>query len=467
MPGTKSDRWNAVVVVIVKDEAAYIYNWIIYYLSLGFEHIFIYDNNSSDNLAEKVSRFINGGVVTLLTWPSRAGQVDAYNQAVYLLRGRSDWVGFFDVDEYLVLHEHETITDFLTSRDADEIIVPWRNFPHGGHEAAPGGTDLENYFWAHRNHPDLAVQVKHLVRPEIAVHTTAHFSAVEPGRKIVLANGAPGNPSHLLKSPDYRGAQLNHYSTRSHAENVKRLLKGQADGGAEKKIADFASLTAQSVAYLEYDESILRHFRAFALERERWSHVSERPHRFGLMQRRRVLKSWNNVPFHFSKSYANYLLGKAQIAHSTELPLVYVDPDGKEKSLQQFWNSDDLSNVNFRVERRAFMPYFLGSIHYGDFVRRFGYEARMVIHNVDVTGKTSYVLNYIGTCLADIFDVKSETGFEIIATVNGVEISKVALPAGSYAGLLYRPIYFLDTTPVTLEVRGICQIRELIIGALP
>ena len=282
-----------------------------------------------------------------------------------------------------------------------------------------------------------------------------------------MADGTPCGPTHLVTGTSYRGAQLNHYTTRSLAENIERLRKGQVDGGAEKQVAHFSPLTAEFAATMEYDATILRHFRAFALERERWSRIAARPHRFGMMQGERVLQSWNNVPFYFSKSFGNYLAGKSEISHATDLPLTYVHPDGREQSLPHIWSSQDLSCVHFRIDQRSFLPFLMGSIHYADFVRRFDYEARFIARDIDVAQTWSHTLDYAGTCLADIFDLQTASGAEITATAGGTELARVLLPPGSYAGLVYRPRYFLDNTAVTLEIHGKCRVRELILGALP
>ncbi len=66
-----------------------------------------------------------------------------------------------------------------------------------------------------------------------------------------------------------------------------------------------------------------------------------------------------------------------------------------------------------------------------------------------------------------MFDLQTPTGVEIVTISDGVERTKIVLPAGSYAGLIYRPEYFLDNAAVRLEIRGRCHIHELIVGALP
>jgi glycosyltransferase involved in cell wall biosynthesis len=130
-------NWRTVLTAIVKDEADYIVDWLCYHISLGVEHFFIYDNGSSDNTRELLTKFVNGGVVTLVSWPMRGGQIDAYSHAIKFLSGNAEWVGFLDIDEFLVMHEHENVYEFLSSLNADQVLLPWRNFPYSGHQDPP------------------------------------------------------------------------------------------------------------------------------------------------------------------------------------------------------------------------------------------------------------------------------------------------------------------------------------------
>lgn len=466
MSNFEKKRWNAVVVVILKDESKYICDWMIYHLSVGFEHFFVYDNGSSDDLANILKRFICGGVVTLINWPVRAGQIDAYNHAIRLLRGCSDWAGFFDIDEYVVLHNHDNIKSFLADCNADQVIVPWRNFAYSGHKYPPGGTDIENYFWAYKSGPDALVQVKHLVRCEAVRYVTAHFSNVGEGTTI-LGDGTKMYPAHATIGPTYKNIQINHYATRSYIENLTRIQKGQVDGGAEKQIASYNPLSSEHAAHLEYETSILKHFTQFALERELWRNVAEYPHRFGLMQKGAFLSSWNNIPFFFSKSYANYLEGRHEIAHGTNLDLRYVNDENTEIRLASFWHNADLTSVHFRVEDRGFLPYFMGSIHYGDFSRRFGFEAFFTKRNMEIDGSWTYELNYHTRCIGVIFELECANTVVITATAAENSIAKYPIPPGRHAGLFYHPAYFYYNDKLSLSISGECRVNEIIIGGFP
>ena len=184
MAAVNTKKWQVVAVAIIRNEVDYIENWLLFHLSIGFQHFFIYDNDSSDNIKNVLEKYICGGVVTYISWPVRAGQIDAYNHSIFLLKNNTDWVGFFDIDEYLVLHDHECVISYISSLEADQILIPWRNFPHGGHNNRPGGSDIENYVWAHKVGVSGSVQVKHLVRPELIEHATDHFSFIST-EKIV------------------------------------------------------------------------------------------------------------------------------------------------------------------------------------------------------------------------------------------------------------------------------------------
>jgi hypothetical protein len=460
------NKWKAVVVVILKDEAKYIENWVCFHLSIGFEHFLVYDNGSLDGIANVLAKYIRGGVVTLISWPLRAGQIDAYNHALSLLREKSEWTCFLDVDEYLVLHHHETVCSYVSSLDTDQILIPWRNFPYSGHKVAPGGSDLESFFWAHKATPTSAVQVKHLVRTSTAVRATAHFSFISTNR-TTIADGTPTPPTHIISSPTYGGAQINHYATRSLNENETRIKKGQVDGGAEKQLATFFPINAETASHFDYDATILRHLKAFAQVRERWASVSAEPHRYGMMQQKNVLPSWNNVPYFFCKSFLNYLAGASELSHGTSLEPIYVDTAGKEHRLSTFWANEGVESIHFRVDKRSFIPFFMGSVHYGDFVRRFGFEVRWVGREFNTDNTWSYLLDCRGRCPAAIFDIESTAGARITLDSGGEPIVDYSIPSGSHAGLIYMPNYFFEEIRIRYTVHGFSRFNELILGVFP
>ena len=58
------------LVAIVKNEASYLDEWIEFHRLVGVEHIYLYDNGSTDQTREVVAPYISQGFVTLMRWAS-------------------------------------------------------------------------------------------------------------------------------------------------------------------------------------------------------------------------------------------------------------------------------------------------------------------------------------------------------------------------------------------------------------
>jgi len=114
---------------IMKGERPYILEWVAYYRILGFDRIVIYSNDSSDDSDQILAKLASLGVIRYVAWPSGARaspQLDAYADAV--ARCDTDWILFVDADEFLLLHEHRSVSEFLAAfpPDVSGIAVNWR-----------------------------------------------------------------------------------------------------------------------------------------------------------------------------------------------------------------------------------------------------------------------------------------------------------------------------------------------------
>jgi hypothetical protein len=456
-------KWKLVVVGIVKNEASYLDEWIAYHLALGVEHFFLYDNGSDDNTPEITTKYSNAGLLTHIIWPMRGGQVDAYNHAARLLRHTAEWVGFLDADEFMVTHDHDNIYDFLVAAETDQVLVPWRNFPHSGHAVRPGGTAMESYFWAYRNNVDQVVQVKHFVRADKIDMAHPHFS-VMTSKEIKVADGSVGKFVHAIANPTYKGAQINHYATRSEAENIARLQKGLVSGSAHKRPDPFHVLTREVAMRHDYDDSILKHFGKYNEEAQRWSAAPRHPHRFGLRQKAPVLPSWNDVVFYFSKSFGNYILGETTILPHTRFRFLRPESDGTDTDVASFLLRYPRPLLLFSVSQEGTSRYFQGSIHYADFVRRYGFKCSYSKRRIDFREPT--------TCQV----AAEDSGYFLILDLDLTAVSTldIRLPdetristnlrPGRFAGSLYLPVCHRGNIQVSMTGNGV--IRELLAGTL-
>jgi hypothetical protein len=464
--GLAMTEWKTVVVAIVKNEAPYIVEWMLHHLALGADHFVIYDNGSSDGTQERITKFINAGAATLISWPMRGGQIDAYNHAITFLRHSARWVGFLDIDEFVVLHNDTSLPAFLDGCDADQILIPWRTFTHGGHAVTPGGNTTDNYFWTYRVKEDTPVQVKHFVRPGVVDLVAVHCS-VTPRARIKIADGNPGRQTHVIYGPSYKGAQINHYSTRSHMENQERLRKGQVSGRAFKQVEEFRPLTDDLMSHLDYDDSILRHRQQYVLQEQFWNKVAEFPHRFGLWQPTVVLPSWNDVLYSFCISFGNYLTKEMSIKATSSFKFMQIGPSGESRDIFGSLLGREISSITFGVKINGLTPHFQGSVHYGDFTRRFSFKCVAIHRGMVVTSYWYLEAAVNETAIFVYFDimVDDDTTVALSSVVDGEVLVQETVYPGRFAGAFYVPNYLKG--PVRLSAAGKATFRELVLGTLP
>ena len=308
-------KFNLIIVTMLKDESEYLDEWLCYYLNLGVEHFFIYNNNSTDALHDILCKYINAGLVTLIFWPKKYGQLDAFNHSKFFLEGKTAYIGFLDVDEFLVLKKHSSILDFLSEIDADQVLVPWKNFGYCGHQSRPNGLVIENYTYCVNN---MGVQVKHFFKPDKVSAVGVHCSTPIDGTTIKYEDGALGAHTHMCDNPTYSNAQINHYQTKSFEEFSKRVQKGEGGSFISKSVPPFSSLDPKFNSNLIYDDSIDKYMPFLKQTINKFSQIANMPHRYGTRQVNKVLYSNNNIVMNFLINIGNFLSGLDQPCRTSQ-----------------------------------------------------------------------------------------------------------------------------------------------------
>ena len=107
-----------------------------YYKKLGYDHIFIYDNNNiNDERFQKVLlKHISDNFVTIIDYRGFRGKInkpqfDAYFDCYQKNSKNYDWLSFnFDFDEFLELKNNISIKEFLSNNTFDKcqnIKINW------------------------------------------------------------------------------------------------------------------------------------------------------------------------------------------------------------------------------------------------------------------------------------------------------------------------------------------------------
>jgi Glycosyl transferase family 2 len=97
------EKESVAICCLVRDDEAYIDEWVDYHHAMGFDHIYIYDPSVHFELQQWEEE--KGDQVTVYHYASNCSQDDAYLDCArgFGLHKNHTWMAFFNVNEFLVL----------------------------------------------------------------------------------------------------------------------------------------------------------------------------------------------------------------------------------------------------------------------------------------------------------------------------------------------------------------------------
>lgn len=215
---------SAVICVIAKNEELYIHEWIQYHLKLGFDHIYIYDNDERFPL--KPLECMYPAKVTVIYYPGRCLQLRSYYAFVYNYCYQHTWAAFIDVDEFIVLKKHDTIKDLLREKcTSGALVLNWVLFGSNGHENYEKRPVLERFT---KREKGVNIHTKWIVKLiDLDNMITPHFG------KLLHGKALDPNGVEVTESLHYHGtdevAAIYHYFTKSKQEFLYKCIRGRAD----------------------------------------------------------------------------------------------------------------------------------------------------------------------------------------------------------------------------------------------
>ena len=116
-------------------ENRYAVEWVKHYKKLGFDKVFIYDNNREDEekFADVLGEFTKTGFVEITPWPNYGQTHDAALNDCYNRHGNDyQWIAFVDFDEFLALPKGVKIKKAMESYPhADVVLINWQVMTDG------------------------------------------------------------------------------------------------------------------------------------------------------------------------------------------------------------------------------------------------------------------------------------------------------------------------------------------------
>lgn len=229
------------IVAIVKNEGLYIAEWIEYHIIVGVNKFYIYDNDSNDNLKDILRPYIEKNIVEYIYYPGKAKQVPAYNDAIRRFRMQTYWMATIDIDEFIVPISTQTIPEFLQDFEDDSgIEINWMIYGSNGQKFRTNELVIERFTKHAFHNYDKNRHIKTIFNPRsvwvAGVHEAKYFKG-----KGVNIHKKENKKYFLNREPVLDKIRINHYFTKSEAEYLIKMKRGDATGNDHLSMKHFLS----------------------------------------------------------------------------------------------------------------------------------------------------------------------------------------------------------------------------------
>ena len=239
-----------VIMAPAKDEENYICEWIKYHLDLGFDKIYLYDNNDDSNILPKVLYYNldKSYIDRVIIYPIPG--LKAFKRQIcldFLNEKEFKWCAVIDCDEFITLTSHKNIKDYINSfpSDCEQILLPWLFYDPGDFKGDIPIPLLERGYFPYT--PLEKIKFNHAYGKSIQKKTNkekkgtifhwnfneniiSYFQEYEKINFVMSLLLPPciKSKKFIPKFNNFNNAYIKHFFVRSHEDNKKKEKRGRA-----------------------------------------------------------------------------------------------------------------------------------------------------------------------------------------------------------------------------------------------
>ena len=220
-------RYELTACLKFKNTAQFLREWIEFHHIVGFEHFYLYNNNSTDEYKKALAPFCAEGLVTLYEWPQTPAFPTADEHCVANHQHEARWIAFLDDDEFLFPTSSENVRKVLRKYEPyPALAVHWLMFGSSGHVQRPEGLVLENYL---RRAESPSPIIKSIVNPRrVAASASTHHWIYRNGHVGSDENERPVPTSQCVPAT-VDVLRINHYWSKSQEDGEHKVARGAVD----------------------------------------------------------------------------------------------------------------------------------------------------------------------------------------------------------------------------------------------
>lgn len=230
-PNYVRKKYEVSICALFRDESPYLKEWIEYHRVVGVEHFYLYNNFSRDNYKMVLKPYIEEGIVTLVDWPYPKAQMEAYSDCVKNYSNETNWIGFIDLDEFVVPNKVNSINIILNKfKNRPTVIFQWKYFGSSGFiQRDLNSPVIEDFTVSWKKYSDIGklfFNTEYDYYPESKQYMHVRWSKYR-GIKLPSVNifDRPVFWGFNSVRTDDLDIQINHYVVKSYNEFVEKKCK--------------------------------------------------------------------------------------------------------------------------------------------------------------------------------------------------------------------------------------------------
>ena len=226
---------------IGKNENRYLNEFITHYKKLGYNHIFIYDNN--DINGERMDSIVNNSdFISIINYRGYRNkkdnsQYEAYYDCYKNNNRKYNWLSFFDFDEFLeILPTGQTIQKFLENEryeKCQDIKINWLLYSSEKEVIYYEKKPLSLRFKKKLLDRGENILIKSTVRGGLVKNYWSRWenshTSIDTFKSCSSSGRKVSGKTAFVNPPDYKFAFIKHYQTKSFEEYCLRLKRGWPD----------------------------------------------------------------------------------------------------------------------------------------------------------------------------------------------------------------------------------------------
>ncbi|MCH8474841.1 MAG: glycosyltransferase family 2 protein [Opitutales bacterium] len=242
--------------VILKNEGAYIAEWIAYHHLLGFDSFYLLDNDSTDDSWQVIGTISKHIPIRKEKFPYLGDANVCFPAYSWILQkareDEVDYLALIDLDEFFFPESkggsfRDSLESLFLDDEVSAVGINWCCYGTSGHFLKPEGLVTECFTRHSSKEFSVNHHYKSIVRPERVSHViNTHQMGLHRG-KYIHSDGSqlephPDHPFGLSQKVCWDGIRLNHYVLKSTEEFIlNKALKGCGESGAKIKGEEYYS----------------------------------------------------------------------------------------------------------------------------------------------------------------------------------------------------------------------------------